>query len=348
MTRPTRSLIWMGVFVVAVALGCAILGGALAVAFGSNPWFNGVILAILAVGILINARQVISLYPEITWIESWQVGDAGVGIAQPRLLSSMSLMLSGKGDMSLSATSMRVLLDSIRTRLDESRELSRYFISVLVFLGLLGTFWGLMDTVGSVAAVIKSMSVEGAEGIALFENLKRNLEQPLAGMGIAFSSSLFGLAGSLVLGFLDLQAAHAQNRFLNELEEWLSGSTRLSSGVLSDDPSLGGTPAYVQALLEQTADTLEKLQRSSASGDAQRDRMSERLGDLGDALTHFNRAVREQNERLGQLTESHAELLRVQQRMSNDASDAGLDDELRDELRLLSKTIANALAARDP
>ncbi len=348
MTQPTRSLVWMTVFALAVATGCAFIAAPLAAAYHANAWFNGVILAVLAIGIAINVRQVLSLYPEIAWVETWREGAAAdAGQAQPRLLASMALLLSGRGDVSLSATSLRALLDSIRSRLEESRDLSRYFIGVLIFLGLLGTFWGLMATVGSVAGVIRGMAVEGADGAAIFDNLKANLEQPLTGMGVAFSSSLFGLAGSLVLGFLDLQAGHAQNRFFNELEEWLSGSTRLSSGIGGDEPLIAGAPAYVEALLEKTADMLERMQRSGAAQERERERMRASVDELGEALTRFNRQVGDHNAGLERLAAGQAEVAAQLRRLGEDGG-AGLDDELRAELRLLSKTIANALASREP
>ena len=166
-----------------------------------------------------------------------------------------------KGRLSLSAPTMRSLLDGIASRLDGSRDFSRYMIGLLIFLGLLGTFWGLSQTIGAIGDVIRGLTVGVGELGTVFENLKQGLGAPLTGMGTAFSSSLFGLGGSLMLGFLDLQAAQAQNRFFNDLEEWLSGSTRLSSGALPGDGE-HPAPVYVQALLEQTAESLERLERT--------------------------------------------------------------------------------------
>ena len=348
MTQPTPSLIWMSIFVAAVVCGCAFIVEPLAVAFLSNTWFNAVILAVLAGGIAINVRQVLSLYPEIAWAEAWRRGSrAGGRGSQPRLLAPMALMLSGRGDLTLSTSSMRALLDAIRTRLEESRDLSRYVIGVLIFLGLLGTFWGLMATVGSIAGVIRGMAVDGADGARMFENLKQSLDGPLSGMGVAFSSSLFGLAGSLVLGFLDLQAAHAQNRFVNELEEWLSGNTRLSSGLFADDGAIGGAPAYVEALLEKTADALDKMQRGGQAEDTQRERLGVHLADLGEALTRLNRLQNAQNEHLERIARGQGELTKAVEQLARRDHEPTLNEELRSELRLLSKTMANALKARD-
>ncbi|MEX2482296.1 MAG: MotA/TolQ/ExbB proton channel family protein [Gammaproteobacteria bacterium] len=349
MTQPTPSLIWMSLFVAGVLFGCAFIAEPLAAAFLSNGWFNAVILTVLAIGIAINVRQVLSLYPEIAWAEAWRSGlrSAARDAPQPRLLASMALMLSGRSDLSLSASSMRALLDAIRTRLEEARDLSRYVIGVLIFLGLLGTFWGLMATVGSIAGVIRGMAVEGADGALIFENLKQSLDGPLSGMGVAFSSSLFGLAGALILGFLDLQAAHAQNRFVNELEEWLSGSTRLSSGLLPDDGGSSGAPAYVEALLEKTADTLDRMQRTSQAEHAHNEHFGAHLAELAEALSRLNRLQGAHTEQFERIARSQDELAKSLDRLARRDTDTALNEDLRSELRLLSKTIANTLKARD-
>jgi biopolymer transport protein ExbB/TolQ len=258
----------------------------------------------------------------------------------------MAQMLTGHAKRTLSATSMRTLLDSIRTRLEESRDISRYLIGLLIFLGLLGTFWGLMQTVSSVSGVVSQLAVDSGDVEAVFELLKKNLQKPLGGMGVAFSSSLFGLAGSLVLGFLDLQAAHAQNRFVNELEEWLSGSARLSSGLLGDEFA-GGAPAYVQALLEQTVDALEQMQRSRAAEGNLNELTAERLETLGDALVTLSRQLAMHNERLTALAANQNEIPRLLERLSARDHAVSFSEELRAEMRLLNRTIANALNERD-
>ncbi|MBL1143291.1 MAG: flagellar motor protein MotA [Proteobacteria bacterium] len=332
MTRPIQTLLWMSVFTVIIAVGGLLLIGPLQDAYSSNIVFNTIILVILIIGIAINFRQVLQLYPEIAWIEAYQTNSLGLSSAQPKLLSSMARMLEGKEDVILSTTSMRTILDSIRTRLDDSRDLSRYLIGVLIFLGLLGTFWGLMATVSAVGTLISGMSVETTDGATIFENLKSGLSGPLSGMGIAFSSSLFGLSGSLVVGFLDLQAGHAQNRFVNELEEWLSSSTRISSGIISDEGGSIGAPAYVHALLEKTADALEKMQKAGASEDQQREFLGKQL--------------REQNELLDKLNQTQNEIVRLLKTTSEQTQDTSVNEELRSELRLMTKTIANALSSR--
>lgn len=332
MTRPIQTLLWMSIFSAIITIGTFLLSGSLYGAFISNTVFNSIIVSILLTGIVINFRQVIQLNPEIDWIEAYKNNTHGLISTQPKLLSSMVRLLEGKEELTLSTTSMQTILESIRTRLEDSRDLSRYLIGVLVFLGLLGTFWGLMSTVSAVGTMINEMSVEAVSGAEIFKNLKTSLAGPLSGMGVAFSSSLFGLAGSLILGFLDLQAGHAQNRFVNELEEWLSSSTRISSGIIADDASEVGATAYVQALLEKTADALEKMQKAGASEDKQREFLSNQIS--------------EQNELLDKLNQTQIEIVRLLKSNSQQNNDSSINDELRDELRLMTKTIANALANR--
>lgn len=296
MSRQRRFLLRMGGFLVLVL----VLGGALVLplreAFMANPALNGLIGGVLMIGIIYTFRQVLMLGPEVTWLEQFQrSNEGGLRIAQepPALLAPMAVMLrEQQGKMALSAVSTRSILDSVFTRLDEARDISRYMIGLLVFLGLLGTFWGLLGTIGSIGATIQSLSVDGGTGGAeIFDALKRGLQAPLAGMGTAFSSSLFGLGGSLVLGFLDLSAAQAQNRFYNELEEWLSGQTQLTTpGVTAGEVNYGA-PAYLTALVEQTADTVEQLQKIVARNEENRAagnnaivRLSEQLAGLTDRL----------------------------------------------------------------
>jgi hypothetical protein len=207
----------------------------------ANWGFNSVIVGVLVIGILLNVRRVLVLEPEMNWMKIFRTGTSGLSVAEsPQLLKPLAKHLEGmhRDRFSLSALSLRTVLEGIRGRLDESREISRYIIGLLVFLGLLGTFWGLLGTIGAVSGIIGGLDVGDRDFNLMFQTLKAGLQEPLQGMGTAFSSSLFGLGGSLVLGFLDIQANHAQNRFFNELEEWLSGVTQLvdrtSKGGLED------------------------------------------------------------------------------------------------------------------
>src|ERR1700741_4031181 len=224
LSSPRIFLVRMLVFLVLCALVMVVLYKQIIQAFFANPGLNALIGLVLLVGIILAFRQVIRLYPEVSWVNNFRVADPGLAVDRhPTLLAPMAAILGGErtGRMSITQQTMRHLLDCIATRLDEARDISRYMTGLLVFLGLLGTFWGLIETVGSVGKVIEGLKVGGDAG-ATFDALREGLAAPLGGMGISFSSSLFGLAGSLALGFLDLQTSQAQNRFYMELEDWLS------------------------------------------------------------------------------------------------------------------------------
>jgi hypothetical protein len=232
LSSPRIFLVRMLVFLVLCGLVMVVLYKQIMLAFFANPGLNALIGAVLLIGIILSFRQVIRLYPEVAWVNNFRIADPGLAIARrPTLLAPMAAILGGErtGRMSISQQTMRHLLDSIATRLDEARDISRYMTGLLVFLGLLGTFWGLIETVGSVGKVIEGLKVGGDSG-SLFDTLKEGLAAPLGGMGISFSSSLFGLAGSLILGFLDLQSSQAQNRFYTDLEDWLASTVREYSG----------------------------------------------------------------------------------------------------------------------
>jgi len=239
LTRPQVFLWRMSLFLILAVLLAIILDGQtgqLRRSFMANPGLNALIIAVLVVGIVYAFRQVLRLYPEINWVNNFRISDPGIAMEkQPVLLLPMATMLRDRtGSLSLATGSARTLLDSVASRLDEQRETTRYLVGLLVFLGLLGTFWGLLATVSSVGNTIGALDTTGGENVLLFDQLKEGLAGPLSGMGIAFSSSLFGLAGSLILGFLDLQAGYAQSRFYNELEDWLANMTELQSADAGD------------------------------------------------------------------------------------------------------------------
>jgi hypothetical protein len=309
-------------------------------AFLGNPAVNGVILGILLAGIIYIFRQVMLLDPEVDWIESFRKRMATRDLAAPsgkapRLLGPMARMLGARqgGRVSLSATALQTLLDGIASRLDETRETSRYLIGVLIFLGLLGTFYGLLETVRSVGGVITGLNVSGGDLARAFADLKAGLESPLHGMATAFSSSLFGLAGSLALGFLDLQAGQAQNRFYNDLEEWLSTYTRLSSGPLGEGGE-GSMPAYIQALLEQTADSLENLQRLLTRSEEGRIAANTTLSGLSDRLGAIGEYMNTGQTQMVRLAENQIELKPLLSRLTTVAENSlGQDEILRGHLR---------------
>jgi len=344
MTKPTNVLVWMLGFLAGVGALAALLATRLTENFLANPFFNGVILAVLACGIAVNLRQVFMLSRDVEWIELFKRSPPDRPLPKPKLLVPMARMFSGRerAKFSLSAPSLRSLLDSVYLRLEESRDLSRYLVGLAIFLGLLGTFWGLLVTIRSVAEIIGSLGV-GSDPAAMFNQLKENLKQPLSGMSTSFSTSLFGLASSLVLGFLDLQAGHAQNRFYNELEEWLSGMTKLSSGSLHGEGE-ASVPAYVQALLEQTADGLERMQRALTESERERRASSAQFSELNTQLARMSDLLGREMREIRGMAETQEELKNVLKTLAASPNNgARLSDELRGELRLLSRTIAAAV-----
>lgn len=376
MARPQRYLVRMSLFLVAVLALIAVLFSRILEAFEANPLLNGLIAAVLLFGVIFIIRQVLLLFPEQNWLAHYRHHQASPEGTEPRLLAPMARMLEKRSErqqMSLSTLSMRSLLDSLASRLDEGREMSRYLIGLLIFLGLLGTFWGLLSTVASVASVIGSLSVEGDSSVGtMFSTLQQGLEKPLEGMATAFSSSLFGLAGSLVLGFLELQAGQAQNRFYNEVEDWLSEISKLSTASLGDGEGSGvAESAYMTALMEQTAENLDSLQRIMRDQEQANRQVGTSLTHLSERLGSLNDHLRAQQNLMIRVAESQQELKPIMSRMSDamergslgideasrqhirnmdvylarmlDESSSGRQravDEIRSELKLMSKTIA--------
>jgi len=348
MTHPRRYLIRMIVFLAAVAAVAAALFAGMRDAFVSNAALNGLILGVLVLGIGYIFRTVLILTREVAWLEHFRAGQPAISnIPAPRLLAPMASMLGERSErFSLSAISMRSLLDGVGARLDESRDISRYMIGLLIFLGLLGTFWGLLQTIDAVSDVIANLSVGSKELGPVFDDLKAGLQAPLSGMGTAFSSSLFGLAGSLVLGFLELQAGQAQNRFYNDLEDWLSGQTRLASGALSGEADQS-VPAYVQALLEQTADSLENLQRTLQRGEESRINANSGINELVEKLGTLTDQMKTEQNLMVRLAESQMELTpvltKIEDTLARSAESGGAADDMRAHLRNIDVHLARLL-----
>ena len=272
MNNSRHYLYLMLICLAVVGVICALLFGSLKAAFMANWGFNLLILCAFAAGIGINIHQVVRLDPEIKWMNIFRTGQLGLSVAEesPILLKPLMKHLSGihRDRFKLSALSLRTVLEGIRAHLDESREISRYMIGLLIFLGLLGTFWGLLETIGSVGQVVGGLNVGSRDFAMTFESLKSGLQEPLRGMGTAFSSSLFGLGGSLVLGFLDIQASHAQNRFFNDMEEWLSGVTQLIDSSEDTDvkkktsaPSMARVEHGIERLIEEIRKNQQQLEQ---------------------------------------------------------------------------------------
>ena len=311
LSNPGVFLLTMIIFLIIVAFLAAILYRQIMAAFVTNPGLNGLILGVLVVGILLALIQVFRLIPEVRWVNSFRQGRADLDIGrEPVMLAPMKALLGQSGhDMSISTSSMRSILDSIGNRLDESRDISRYLIGLLVFLGLLGTFWGLLQTIGSIGDTIQSLDPNSGNANDVLDALKSGLKAPLDGMGTAFSSSLFGLAGSLVLGFLDLQAGRAQTRFYTELENWLSSVTDMASDLAL---SPGASADEVRAHLDVLA---QRLQAQGGGG-----KVSEALANLVESIQEMVRHMREEQkitrEQLNQQGKQQKELLDMMGKLS--------------------------------
>ena len=270
LTSPRVFLLIMIIFLTISGFLAAILYRQISEAFITNPGLNGLILGVLAIGVLLALLQVIRLMPEVSWVNSFREGNVELeGRREPVMLAPMKALFGQSGqNMSLTTGSLRSILESIGTRLDEARDISRYLIGLLVFLGLLGTFWGLLGTIGSIGDTIQSLDPGSGSTNDILDALKSGLSAPLDGMGTAFSSSLFGLSGSLVLGFMDLQAGRAQNRFYTELENWLSTVTDMNSELALASGAVGGTADDIRNHLDQLTQNLQQgggSQRATAA-----------------------------------------------------------------------------------
>ncbi|RAI45544.1 flagellar motor protein MotA [Rhodoplanes roseus] len=301
-SSPRIYLFRMLVFLVLGALLVVVLHRQIWAAFLANPGLNGLIVGVLLIGVVLGFRQVVRLFPEVAWVNGFRLADPGLAVERPpTLLAPMAAILGDRmGSMALSAQTMRSILDSIAMRLDEARDTARYMTGLLVFLGLLGTFWGLIETVGSVGKVIEGLKI-GGDSSAMLDALKEGLAAPLGGMGISFSSSLFGLAGSLVLGFLDLQASQAQNRFYTELEDWLATTVRELGGVASG----AGLPVQ-GAMNHEMRDALGRLQDAIAEASAGK-AATHAMANLAEGIQGLVQHMRQEQQIIRDWVEAQAE-----------------------------------------
>ena len=306
LSSPRIFLFRMAVFVILGGLVAFLLNKQIKVAFMANPGLNAVIVAVLLIGIILSVRQVARLYPEIAWVNNFRLADPGLAVDRPPvLLAPMAAILGSRvGQMAMSAQLMRGILDSIATRLDEARDILRYMTGLLVFLGLLGTFWGLIETVSSVGNVIQGLKT-GGDAAGMFDTLREGLAAPLSGMGISFSSSLFGLAGSLVLGFLDLQSSQAQNRFYTELEDWLS-TTVYDQGT---EPSHAASslPFEVRGAVEKLREAVEQTGSGKAASVA--------MANLAEAIQGLVHHMRTEQQMIRDWVDGQAEQQREIKRL---------------------------------
>lgn len=326
---PRVYLVRMAVFSILICIAAAVLFPGIQSAFMSNPGLNGLIVLVLLLGIAYTFRMVFRLWPEVNWVNNFRIADPGLEIPySPRLLAPMAAQLRDREGLTiLSPITLRSLLDSLASRLDEARDISRYMIGLLIFLGLLGTFWGLLQTVAAVGDTIKSLNISTAQSGTVFEELKAGLEAPLAGMGTSFSSSLFGLAGSLVLGFLELQASQAQNRFYNDLEDWLATLTDIDAGEYASAIDL---PPHVQAEMSTLRSGIDRMNRTldtalrSGDGSQQNAQSMEQLATavhgLVNQMREEQKVVRQWAQ---QQSEQNAEIKRMLARIGGGSTPPG-------------------------
>ena len=300
LSSPRIFLVRMMVFVVLCGLVAFLLHKQIETAFMANPGLNALIIGVLVIGIVLSVRQVLRLYPEIAWVNNFRLADPGLAVDRPPvLLAPMAAILGGRmGRMAMSSQLMRGILDSIATSLDEARDISRYMTGLLVFLGLLGTFWGLIETVGSVGNVIQGLKPSG-DSASMFDSLREGLAAPLGGMGISFSSSLFGLAGSLILGFLDLQSSQAQNRFYTELEDWLSTTVYDHSSELGALAGGAGISGELRGAIDRLRDAVGEAGSSKASTAA--------MANLAEAIQGLVHHMRSEQQMIRDWVDSQSE-----------------------------------------
>ena len=341
MTNPHRYLIRMLILLLVVFTIAGLLYAPLLQAFMGNPALNGVILGALVLGILYSFRQILRLDPERRWLMNVQKsGKLDNRQVKPVLLATVYAMLADQRQESqLSALSLRSVLDGVAARLDEGREISRYMIGLLVFLGLLGTFWGLLQTIGAVGAVVGSIDTASTDFDAMMKQLKGGLDAPLSGMSTAFSSSLFGLAGSLILGFLDLQLGQAMGRFFNELEDWLSAFARFNDRPGAADANTG---ALAAGMSEEAARALIHLGNSIAAGEDNRAKVLDQLTNVNMTLAALNEALSDDRRLREQLAQLNAGIAQLSADLAEDRSKSSLA--VTTELRTLAGAI-NKMAA---
>jgi len=336
-SRPIRQIVLM-----LVVLGLTMAGAFLALprvmpVFEANPWLNGFIFFVFVIGVVACFWQVFQLIGSVRWIEGFAAQHPGHELTKaPLLLAPLATMLRQRGKrMQIASTSARSILDSVAQRIDEAREITRYIVNMLIFLGLLGTFYGLATTVPAVVDTIRSLAPqEGEGGVDVFNRLMTGLEAQLGGMGVAFASSLLGLAGSLVVGLLELFASHGQNRFYRELEEWMSTITRV--GFASGDSEGGGESGAATQVLEHMAEQMDSLQTLITQSDVSRAMVDEKLGVLADSverLTHRMSDTNPINTALTRVAEGQERLIEIMQERGTSRADSGLDAESRMRLR---------------
>lgn len=308
LSSPMVYLWTMLVFLALAGFVAMILGRQIVAAFSSNPGLNGLIGGVLAVGVILALGQILRLTREVRWINLYRDGsDEADEVRSPVLLAPMQSLLAGRRiGQPLPSQLVRAILDSLATRLDETRDISRYMVGLLVFLGLLGTFWGLLTTIGSISATVQSLDPTATDAASVLNSVQQGLSAPLSGMGTAFSSSLFGLSGSLILGFLDLQIGRAQNRFYTELENWLAtvtdaGGDLAGPGVVAVAPA--SAPAANGHDMQLLADRLTRLVQDQAAAP----RSSAAMASLAESIQGLVQHMRSEQQMMRDFVETQAQ-----------------------------------------
>ncbi len=331
-SQPVRQITSMLVVLALTAVGGFLALPSVLPIFAANPYLNGFIIIVFIIGVFVCFYQVYQLIGSVRWIENFASDTPDPDTVATPLLAPLASLLRTRGArMQVNTSSTRSILDSVATRIDEAREITRYIVNMLIFLGLLGTFYGLATTVPAVVDTIRSLApVEGEDGVNVFGRLMTGLEAQLGGMGVAFGSSLLGLAGSLVLGLLELFAGHGQNRFYQELEDWLSSITRV--GFTSGEEGHSETNA-IGGVIDHMAEQMESLQQMFTQSDISRSMVDEKLGKLADAVDRMTTRM-ERGDTTGNALERVAD---GQERMitalENQGSGEGIDAESRMRLR---------------
>lgn len=373
MTKPTVALSTMAAFTFSVVVVGICLFAGLGRAFASNPWLNALILTILAIGVGSAFRQVIRVYKAISWVDSFKRAALPLS-SVPSVLVPLSPALQGYGrPSSVSPAAMRAMLEGVFNRVDESREISRYLMNTLILLGLLGTFWGLLETVAGIGSVMSGLSVGDGDLKSVFDNFKQGLKTPLEGMGVSFSASLFGLGSSLILGFLDLNAGRAQSRFCEELEEWIGGTASVETKEATVEPlpiPVNIAPArYQEALVQNLAEQLDRMHKTFKLQEEARSSERASMFSLAERAAAIDDHLKAQQNVLNKLTDIQQQVSPVLARLADRLSatnqetieehtrriDLNLKDigdkvsrsaeclasELRDELKIIAKLLAS-------
>ena len=325
-TQPVRQITMMLAVVAMTTTGAIVAAPSVLPIFFANLWLNGFIVLVFFIGVASCFAQVFQLISSVRWIENFVANRVRLTAKVPKVLAPLATLLGTRNSqMKIAATSTQSILDSVSTRIEEAREITRYIVNLLIFLGLLGTFYGLATTVPALVETIRSLAPrDGEAGFEVFSRLMDGLESQLDGMGVAFASSLLGLAGSLVVGLLELFAGHGQNRFYRDLEEWLSSITRL--GFASGEVENSNEQDLAASIFAQMTEQLEHVQDMFVSGENSRALVDQRLGTLAEALNGLTRHIEANTpsaEALNRVAEGQERLLSVLEKMErSDAQDA--------------------------